>query len=58
MYAIVGILTGMNISVLSDSVWRRVVAEIPSGPAAIFLYLVLVVCGVVIWRAHRGQEKE
>jgi hypothetical protein len=46
------------LSQASESIWKKIVAEIPHSPAAILLYLVLAVCGYVLWRAHRASESE
>jgi hypothetical protein len=40
-----------------ESLWLKIVTGIPHNPAAIFLYLVLVACGVVLWRAHRSSTE-
>lgn len=39
-----------------ESLLTKIVTGIPHTPAAIFLYLLLVVCGVVLWRAHRSSN--
>jgi hypothetical protein len=40
----------------NQPLWKTILTGIPHTPAAIFLYLLLAVCGVVLWRAHRGTE--
>lgn len=37
--------------------WKAILTGIPHSPAAIFLYLLLAVCGVVLWRGHRSSAE-
>lgn len=41
----------------NQPLWKTIVTGIPHTPAAIFLYLLLAACGVVLWRAHRSSTE-
>jgi hypothetical protein len=44
------------LNLANESIWKKIVSEIPHGPAAILLYVVLGVCVFVLWRGHRSSQ--